>query len=51
MPCRASFLITPRHPPWPAYLLHVLKELRSVLSPLVWDQDWREPSARLRDLR
>lgn len=59
VPCRASFLlctaypnavITPRHPPRPAYLLHVLKELRSVLSPEVWDQDWREPSARLRDL-
>ncbi|MFG3019280.1 hypothetical protein ACGFZQ_12140 [Streptomyces sp. NPDC048254] len=60
VPCRASFLlctacpnavITPRHLPRLAYLLHVLEELRAVLSPEVWAQDWREPFARLRDLR
>ncbi|WP_016697292.1 hypothetical protein [Actinoalloteichus spitiensis] len=60
VPCRASFLlctacpnavITPRHLPRLAYLLYVLEELRAVLSPEVWDQDWREPFTRLRDLR
>ncbi|WP_094102356.1 hypothetical protein [Streptomyces phaeoluteigriseus] len=44
-------MITPRHLPRLAYLLHVLQELRAVLSPEVWDQDWREPFARLRHLR
>lgn len=60
LPCRASFLlctacpnavITPRHLPRLAYLLHVLEELKAVLAPDVWDQDWREPYTRLRDLR
>ncbi|MFD5147110.1 hypothetical protein [Streptomyces sp. NPDC058401] len=58
--CRASFLlctacpnavITPRHLPRLAYLLHVLDELKAVLAPEVWDQDWRAPYMRLRDLR
>ncbi|MER6189616.1 hypothetical protein [Streptomyces cyaneofuscatus] len=60
LPCRASFLlctacpnavITPRHLPRLAYLLHVLEELKAVLAPEVWDQDWGEPYTRLRDLR
>ncbi|MFF3246879.1 hypothetical protein ACFYWY_24810 [Streptomyces sp. NPDC002870] len=60
LPCRASFLlctacpnavITPRHLPRLAYLLQVLEELKAVLAPEVWDQDWREPYTRLRDLR
>ncbi|MFE9950969.1 hypothetical protein ACFYRJ_26075 [Streptomyces sp. NPDC005531] len=60
LPCRASFLlctacpnavITPRHLPRLAYLLHVLEELKAVLAPDVWDQDWRDPYTRLRDLR
>ncbi|WP_326612279.1 hypothetical protein OG949_25720 [Streptomyces scopuliridis] len=60
LPCRASFLlctacpnavITPRHLPRLAYLLHVLQELRAVLAEEVWDHDWREPYTRLRDLR
>ena len=60
VPCRGvvpalhglpNAVITPRHPTRLAYLLHVLKELRSALSPEVWTQDWREPSALLRDLR
>ncbi|MGX1513816.1 hypothetical protein [Streptomyces collinus] len=60
VPCRASFLlctacpnavITPRHLSRLAYLLHVLEELKAVLAPEVWDQDWRDPYARLRELR
>ncbi|MFG2945813.1 hypothetical protein [Streptomyces adustus] len=55
-PCRASFLvctacpnavITPRHLPRLAYLHYVLEELKAVLDPAVWDQDWRDPYLRL----
>ncbi|MFD7087856.1 hypothetical protein ACFV94_08550 [Streptomyces sp. NPDC059896] len=58
--CRASFLlctacpnavITPRHLPRLAYLLHVLDGLKAVLASEVWEQDWYEPYARLLDLR
>ncbi|WP_143673834.1 hypothetical protein [Streptomyces sp. or20] len=60
VPCRASFLlciacpnavITPRHLPRLAYLLHVLDELKAVLAPEAWAQDWSAPYTRLRDLR
>ncbi|MEU6972886.1 hypothetical protein AB0A71_35260 [Kitasatospora aureofaciens] len=60
LPCRASFLlciacpnavVTPRHLPRLAHLLHMLEELKAVLAAEVWDQDWREHYERLRDLR
>ncbi|MEH0396226.1 hypothetical protein OG322_25615 [Streptomyces sp. NBC_01260] len=59
-PCRASFLmctacpnavITPRHLPRLTYLHHVLCELKAVLEPAVWDQDWRDPYLRLCGLK
>ncbi|MBX7546921.1 hypothetical protein K1Y78_02580 [Streptomyces sp. tea 10] len=59
-PCRASFLmctacpnavITLRHLPRLAYLHDVLGELKAVLEPAVWDQDWRDPYLRLCGLK
>ncbi|MFJ2721794.1 hypothetical protein [Streptomyces sp. NPDC087437] len=59
-PCRASFLmctacsnavITLRHLPRLAYLHAVLGELKAVLDPAAWDQDWRNPYLRLCGLR
>lgn len=59
-PCRASFLlctacpnavITPRHLPKLAYLHHALENLCGVVPPAVWNDDWREPHARLTDLK
>ena len=59
MPCTASFLLclacgnaiaTRRHLPRLAYLQQALDELRAVLGPAVWDQDWREHHLRIRSL-
>ena len=58
-PCRASFLactacpnavVTPRHLPRLAYLHQALGELRTVLEPEIWQQDWAAPFERLHDL-
>ena len=58
-PCTASFLLcltcgnaiaTRRHLPRLAYLQQALDELRAVLGPAVWDQDWREHRLRIRSL-
>jgi hypothetical protein len=58
-PCRASFLactacpnavVTPRHLPRLAYLHQALDQLRTVLEPETWQQDWAAPFQRLHDL-
>lgn len=58
--CRASFLlctacpnavVTPRHLPRLAYLLHTLENLQGVLPDAIWDADWRDHHGRLADLR
>jgi hypothetical protein len=58
-PCRASFLactacpnavVTPRHLPRLAYLHQALDQLRTVLEPEIWQQDWAAPFQRLHDL-
>ncbi len=55
-PCTASFLLclacgnavaTRRHLPRLVYLQDALNELRAVLDPAVWEQDWLEHHRRI----